>query len=224
MTARRKTFSKRGSSCLSDEPESFSGDLFAASLLLTSTYAADLAKHVDPEDKKASEVRKWMFDAVEGHTDDVNQKGSCIRVRYADGYHVDLVTYATQKDAANQEIFHLASKSIGWRPADPPGLDDYIQNARKPYEDTEDGRTSTLTFPALFRRPSPTASRRSPVEASIQRMMGGTSGRSPSARRAQTAFVSTSGTSRFPKRGDVFLQSGRRSPWSPSSSRSQRKR
>src|SRR3954462_2806432 len=43
----------------------------------------------------ATTVRDWVYDAVFGHTEKVEKKGPCIRVTYKDGYHVDLVVYAT---------------------------------------------------------------------------------------------------------------------------------
>ena len=51
---------------------------------------------VDPAKFTAKEVRSWVFDAVDGHTGDVKQKASCIRVNYAENYHVDLVVYSCQ--------------------------------------------------------------------------------------------------------------------------------
>jgi hypothetical protein len=90
-----------------------------------------------------TEVRKWVLQGVEGHTDRVEGMGPCIRVGYADGYHVDLVSYATWTDSANREQFRLAHRSKGWRPADPPGLLEHIKNARRPFEGTEDSGTKT---------------------------------------------------------------------------------
>jgi hypothetical protein len=101
---------------------------------------------VKPEDYSATEVRRWILEAVEGHTDRVEDKKPCIRVGYADGYHVDLVSYACWTDAAGQEQFRLAHKASGWRPADPPQLLEYVNTARKPFEGTEDNETKTDQF------------------------------------------------------------------------------
>lgn len=97
----------------------------------------------DDSEYTAEEVRAWIFEAIDGHTDSVEEMGPCIRVGYADGYHVDLVCYANWVDAAEVEQFRLAHRDTGWRPADPPALLTHVKNARKPYEGTEDSKTKT---------------------------------------------------------------------------------
>jgi len=92
---------------------------------------------------KAEEVRKWVFDAVDGHTDSVEDKGPCIRVGYSKGFHLDLVIYATWTDAGGEEQFRLAHRDNGWRIADPGGLLEYVKNGRKRFEGTEDNKTKT---------------------------------------------------------------------------------
>jgi hypothetical protein len=98
-----------------------------------------------PEDYSAGEVRKWVLAAVEGHTDRVEDKRPCIRVGYASGYHVDLVAYSCWLEGTREQ-FRLGHKADGWRPADPPGLLDAVNKARKPYENTEDSRSKTDQF------------------------------------------------------------------------------
>lgn len=97
------------------------------------------------------EVRRWVFDAVDGHTEDVEEKAPCIRVTYKDGYHVDLVCYAWWEDALGVEQHRLAHQSKGWRPADPPTLVQYVKDARKPFEGTEDTGTGTDQFRRVVR-------------------------------------------------------------------------
>jgi hypothetical protein len=92
---------------------------------------------------RATEVRKWLLDAVDGHTHRVEEMGPCIRVGYADAYHVDLVSYANWVDDDGQERFRLAHRSKGWRPADPPALREYVKSARERFEGTEDSQTKT---------------------------------------------------------------------------------
>jgi len=72
---------------------------------------------------------------VEGHTDSVEDKGPCIRVGYAAGYHVDLVCYAVWQEG-QAERFKLAHRDSGWRPTDPPTLLAAIKKAREPYSGT----------------------------------------------------------------------------------------
>jgi hypothetical protein len=97
----------------------------------------------DDKEFSAAEVRKWIYDAVDGHTDNVVEMGPCIRVGYADGYHADLVCYANWVDSVGQEQFRLAHRTKGWRSADPPALLAYVKNARTLFEGTEDSKTKT---------------------------------------------------------------------------------
>ena len=100
---------------------------------------------IDPNERTASEVRTWILDAVEGHTNEIISKGPCVRVVYAKGYHVDLVCYATW-ESDGQTQYRLAHKSKGWRKADPPALVDHINNYRSRFSETEDSRTKTDQF------------------------------------------------------------------------------
>jgi len=96
-------------------------------------------------DYAAKEVRKWIFEAVDGHTEDVDDRGPCCRVTYSDGYHVDLVSYACWKDEFGMEHCRLAHKTNGWREADPPKLIEHVDKVREPYKNTE-GSTKTDQF------------------------------------------------------------------------------
>jgi hypothetical protein len=100
----------------------------------------------DESSHSAEEVRSWVFDAVDGHTQQVDEKAPCIRVTYSDGYHVDLVCYCRWEDANGTEHYRLARRSTGWRPADPQGLVDFVIDWRKPFEGTEDSKTKTDQF------------------------------------------------------------------------------
>jgi hypothetical protein len=99
----------------------------------------------------AEEVRKWVFEAVDGHTETVETKTSCIRVIYSEGYHVDLVAYARWDDANGVEQHRLAHKAKGWRPANPPKLVQIVADARKPFSETEDLATQTDQFRRVVR-------------------------------------------------------------------------
>jgi len=98
----------------------------------------------------SDEVRNWVFEAVNGHTEEVERRSACIRVTYADGYHVDLVPYAWWDDAAGMEQYRLAHKTNKWRPADPPGLVEFVKKARKPFEGAKDA-TDTDQFRRVVR-------------------------------------------------------------------------
>lgn len=107
---------------------------------------------ISSKDNTAAAVHGWVYEAVDGHTDEVEDKGPCIRVIYAaKDYHVDLVAYAWEKTNGT-EAFHLAHKTNGWRPANPPELLDYVKRVRKPFEgDTEDAATKTDQFRRVVR-------------------------------------------------------------------------
>lgn len=97
---------------------------------------------ITSHDNDAKSVRKWVYDAIHDHTDKVEDRGPCIRVRYAKGYHVDLVVYARYKSSENQENYQLAQKDGSWKPAEPKRLKEFVANARKPFADTKDASGS----------------------------------------------------------------------------------
>lgn len=94
-------------------------------------------------EKTATEVRDAVLAAVKEHTADVKPKGPCVRVTYAAGYHVDLVSYARRKDANEKSSYHLAHRDNGWRPADPPALLQYVRSAADRFEATKDSKAQT---------------------------------------------------------------------------------
>jgi len=92
---------------------------------------------------EAKTVRKWVYDAVVDHTDQkAEDRGPCIRVRYAKGFHVDLVVYAKHKDSEYIENHQLARKDNSWRPTEPKKLKAQIFDARKAFNDTKDSSGS----------------------------------------------------------------------------------
>lgn len=106
---------------------------------------------IEETEYPAKDVRSWVWEAVEGHTDDVQDKGPCIRVIYVDGFHLDLVSYACWTDDADQEQYRLAHKDTGWRPTDPPFLLKCIKDAREPFEQLVDSATNTDQFRRIVR-------------------------------------------------------------------------
>lgn len=78
-------------------------------------------QHLDANDDKdwpsPATVHRWLVEAVAGHTkEEPVDKKTCVRVRYAGDYHVDLPAYAQK---GNQYL--LAAKD-GWRASDPKAL------------------------------------------------------------------------------------------------------
>lgn len=105
-----------------------------------------LCFNFDENEYSAKIVRGWVFDAVEKHpAKSVDEKGPCIRVTYADGYHVDLVTYCHWFNN-NEEEYRLAHKQRGWIAANPSKLVEYVNRAREAYTETEDNKTKTDQF------------------------------------------------------------------------------
>lgn len=90
----------------------------------------------------AKSVRGWVYQAIKDHTDNVEDRGPCIRVRYAKGYHVDLVVYARHKDSESIEDYQLAYKTGEWKPAAPKDLKKFIGDARLAFKDTKDSSGS----------------------------------------------------------------------------------
>ena len=105
---------------------------------------------ISNDDYTASEVRGWVLEAVKDHTKRVEDKRPCIRVAYVDGYHLDLVAYAVE-ESSGADVFSLAYKEAGWRPADPPSLLQYVNDYRVAFEATEDSATKTDQFRRVIR-------------------------------------------------------------------------
>lgn len=74
---------------------------------------------------KPSTVHDWIYKAVSGHTKEKPQnKQTCVRVRYAGEYHVDLPIYGT-----NDENIYLADTGEkGWHSSDPLALKKWFNN------------------------------------------------------------------------------------------------
>lgn len=71
-------------------------------------------------------VHKWIFEAVNGHTDQPPiDKRTCVRVIYAGRYHVDLPIYAE----LNGEKLHAEKGEKGWHKSDPRAITDWFQDA-----------------------------------------------------------------------------------------------
>ena len=98
----------------------------------------------------AKDVRRWVFQSVEGHTGSVVEMGPCTRVNYATGFHIDLVAYSTW-DENGQTQYRLAHNKNGWRHSDPPALIAYVKKIREQFKGTEDSATSTDQFRRVVR-------------------------------------------------------------------------
>lgn len=86
-------------------------------------------------DKEMSEwpsvqtVHNWVKDAVQGYTStEPIDKNTCIRVVFADNYHIDLPMYINK-----DEIIYLAHKEKGWTISDPKEFTDWFIDKVKSY-------------------------------------------------------------------------------------------
>ena len=124
------------------------------------------------DDYDARTVRQWVFEAVDGHTEKVEDRGPCIRVTYKkDGkhkYHVDLVVYANWKDDFGNEQFRLAHKDNGWRPASPIELIEHVKNKREPFKGTEDNLSQNDQFRRVVRYQRRWIDEEIPIESSAK--------------------------------------------------------
>lgn len=70
----------------------------------------------------ATSVHNWVKEATDKRTSlDSTDKNTCVRVNYADGYHIDLPIYIMKDDEP-----YLAHKSNGWVLSDPKAFTDWF--------------------------------------------------------------------------------------------------
>jgi hypothetical protein len=100
---------------------------------------------------RVDEVKQWIFEAVEGHTKRTEDKGPCVRVLYAAGFHLDLVAYRTYEGLFGGQKFQLAHKTRGWVDADPPALLEHVEKHRGPFSELKDSSTKTDQFRRVVR-------------------------------------------------------------------------
>lgn len=74
-----------------------------------------------------STVHKWIKAATDDRTEqDTIDKNTCVRVVYANNYHIDLPIYIIK-----DEVAHLAHKSKGWIESDPKAFKDwFLENVK----------------------------------------------------------------------------------------------
>lgn len=98
---------------------------------------------IDQEDYDPLTPKKWVRDALDGHTKSVKIRKSCVTVTYQRNaepiYHVDFAVYADSNVDTNMYIAKGKESSppedIKWEVSDPQGLLDAI---RKKYSDADD--------------------------------------------------------------------------------------
>ncbi|MCK8488257.1 nucleotidyltransferase [Paenibacillus sp. MBLB2552] len=78
------------------------------------------------------EAKKWVYDALVGHTNDVTMKTPCVTVTYAAGYHVDVTVYAANN---SDDKVYLAKGKLStpienqkWDESNPKDLIKEIRN------------------------------------------------------------------------------------------------
>ena len=105
------------------------------------------------DDNSAKDVRTWVWDAIKDHSENVENKGPCIRVRYAAGYHVDIAIYARYKSSEDIEDMQLGRKDNTWEETNPEGLKTSIENHKKNFSGSvEDGANQFCRIVRYFKR------------------------------------------------------------------------
>lgn len=84
------------------------------------------------------EVKKWVLEALNGHTKDVKMKRPCVTVQYQNAsepvYHVDLPIYSSGEFNADKKTriamgkLHSSSEEREWQTSDPVALCDEVAN------------------------------------------------------------------------------------------------
>lgn len=87
------------------------------------------------------EAKKWVYDALVDHTNDVLMKKPCVTVTYAAGYHVDVTIYAAENNDGKVYLakgkLTSAVENQSWDESNPKDL---IKEIRQKYSDKEDRR------------------------------------------------------------------------------------
>ena len=70
---------------------------------------------------RADQAHGWVMKAVDGHTQSISNKNTCVRVNYSAGYHIDLPIYILKNGDA-----YLAHRTNGWILSDPKAFKDWF--------------------------------------------------------------------------------------------------
>lgn len=88
-------------------------------------YPKHLNENDDSEWPTPETVHRWLVKATDGHTNEKPvDKRTCVRVRYAGQYHVDLPSYAK----LNGEYMLAEKGAKGWHRSDPKALTDWFKD------------------------------------------------------------------------------------------------
>lgn len=81
-----------------------------------------------------NDIHNEVYGIVENHTQNVEDKKTCIRVSYANNYHLDLPIYIVKDDVA-----YLAHLDKGWTESDPKALGEwFLKHVKKDGEKLRD--------------------------------------------------------------------------------------
>jgi hypothetical protein len=91
-------------------------------------YLQHLAENDDSEWPTPDTVHRWLVKAADGHTNEKPvDKRTCVRVRYAGRYHVDLPSYAR----LNAEYLLAEKGTRHWPRSDPKAVTDWFKDYLK---------------------------------------------------------------------------------------------
>ncbi|HPG00212.1 MAG TPA: hypothetical protein PLE77_09075 [Kiritimatiellia bacterium] len=95
-------------------------------------YLQHLSQSDDRDWPTPETVHRWLVEATDGHTEEKPvDKRTCVRLRYAGEYHVDLPAYAT----LNGECRLAEKGDAGWHPSDPIAFNDWFAGLVKQHGD-----------------------------------------------------------------------------------------
>ncbi|CAM3893607.1 MULTISPECIES: nucleotidyltransferase domain-containing protein [Paenibacillus] len=108
---------------------------------LDGDYDIDLGLFFDMSKEYVSpvEAKKWVYDALVDHTNDVQMKKPCVTVSYTAGYHVDVTIYAAENTDGKVYLakgkLTSSAENQCWDESNPKNL---IKEIRQKYSDAED--------------------------------------------------------------------------------------
>lgn len=75
---------------------------------------------------KTETVHGWILKAVENHTNEIRDKKNCVRIVYANDYHVDLPIYGIEKNSNSEKYYVAKNGEEQWVISDPKEFKDWF--------------------------------------------------------------------------------------------------
>lgn len=75
-----------------------------------------------------NKVHEQIKNYLNGHTHNIIDKSTCVRIEYKDNYHIDLPIYIMGVDDKQDDVAYLAHKESGWIISDPQAFRDWFNS------------------------------------------------------------------------------------------------